>query len=117
MARRQQLVIADGVTSGFPVITDNGNYPAAAGFVDWQGGQGVLMARGAFDSGTAKLQMQAPDGSTWVDVTPTISLTAAGMTIVFNAPAGRMRLNVASVAAAAAGISAWLIGIPSNLGG
>lgn len=112
MARRKQYIIADATTA-FPVIAADGNYPAV-GFIDYEGGQGSVFVVGTFGGGTAKLQIQAPDGVTWVDIGVGASFTANG-TGGFTAPAGRLRLNVAGSAAPA--LKAWVVGIPTTNGG
>jgi hypothetical protein len=47
----------------------------------WQGGRGTFFVDGTFSGATIKLQAQMPIGttSTWVDVGPNVTLTAAGI--------------------------------------
>lgn len=118
MARRANYYIADGQTiQGVvtpPVITADGSYPATPGYVDWQGGNGAFLLAGTVGGGTYTLQIQCPDGTTWLALGSNTTLTAAG-TGGFSAPAGRMRLTVTG--AAGASIRAWVVGIPTNNGG
>lgn len=113
MARRKQYVIADGAT-GTPTIVLDGNYPASPGYIDWEGGHGELFVIGGFGGGTGSLQIQAPDGSTWVSVGSGTSFTAAGVG-GFLAAAGRLRLNVTGSTTPT--IKSWAVGIPTNNGG
>lgn len=119
MARRKLYFIADGQTvqgSATPaIIIANGNYPATPGWIDWEGGYGSVMVAGTFDSATVKLQIQLPDGSTWVDIGTATNFTATGIG-GFLAPAGRLRVNVAGIVTASS-LKAWVVGIPANIGG
>ena len=112
MSRRALYTIADN-TSAFPQITVTGNFPAV-GFIDWQGGNGVVYVIGGFGAGTATLQIQAPDGSTWVSLGAGVVFTSPGVG-GFSAPAGRLRLNMAGAAGATA--LSWVVGIPTNNAG
>ena len=69
---------------------------------------------GGFGAGTAALQIQAPDGLTWVNLGAGVTFTAPGVG-GFNAPAGRLRINMAGAAGATA--LAWVVGIPTNNAG
>lgn len=120
MARRKLYYLADGQTvQGVvtpPVITADGAYPAASAtqltaYVDWEGGNGAFLVAGTVGGGTYTLQMQAPDGSTWLALGSNTTLTAAG-TGGFSAPACRLRVNVSG--SAGASIKSWVIGIPTN---
>jgi hypothetical protein len=118
MARRKTYYLADGQTiQGVvtpAVIAADGNYPATPGYVDWEGGDGAFMVAGTVGGGTYTLQMQCPDGSTWVALGAATTLTAAGAA-GFTAPAGRLRVAVTGSAGASA--KAWVVGIPTNNGG
>lgn len=113
MARRKQYVIADGATAT-PTITGDGNYPVTPGYIDFEGGIAAVFVTLTSGTGTAKLQIQAPDATTWVDIGATTSFTASG-TAGFTAPAGRLRLNV--VGSAAPVLKCWVVSIPTNNGG
>lgn len=104
MARRAQLTLASNAGAG------------AQTAVDWQGGVGMFMAEGTWGGGNAKLEIQTPNGS-WVSLihyatTTAISLTANGVAI-FQAPAGKIRVNITTATA----VYAYAIGIPSNAAG
>jgi hypothetical protein len=124
MARRKLHYIADGQTvqgSATPAaIAADGAYPItawrdeAAGFIQWEGGEGAFILAGTLGGGTYTLQIQAPDGTSWVSVGSAAALTAAGA-VGFTAPSGRLRVSVSGSAAAAA--KAWVVGIPTNNGG
>lgn len=51
----------------------------AAGGAAWPGGRGTVIASGGFGGATAKLQVQNPTTTDWVDVGAAATLTAAGM--------------------------------------
>lgn len=118
MARRKLYYLADGQTVQNvvtpPVITADGSFPATPGYVDWEGGNGAFYVVGTLGGGTYTLQIQAPDGSTWVSVGTNTALTAAGVA-GFTAPAGRLRVTVTGSAGASA--KAWVVGIPTNNAG
>lgn len=118
MARRKQYIIADPLalptTDSQPSITADGSYPVSPGWINFEGGIAAVFVVGTFGGGTAKLQIQAPDGSTWTDVGATTSFTANGNS-GFTAPAGRLRLSVSGSAGAT--IKAWVVSIPTNNGG
>lgn len=114
MARRAQFIIADGTTT-YPSITVDGNYALSNVLLGgWQGGIGTVFVVGTFGGGTAKLQIQAPDGATWVDIGAGASFTANGA-VNFTAPAGPLRINVAGSTAAT--LKAFIVGVPANIGG
>lgn len=118
MARRKLYYIADGQTvQGVvtpPVIAADGNYPATPGYIDWEGGDGAFLLAGTVGGGTYTLQLQCPDGSSWVALGANTTLTAAGAG-GFSCPAGRLR--VAASGSAAPSIKAWVVGIPTNNAG
>ena len=118
MARRKQYIIADPsalpASAAQPAIVADGNYPATPGYIDFEGGIAAVFVAFTAGTGTAKLQIQCPDGVTWVDVGATTSFTVSG-TAGFTAPAGRLRVNVAG--SAGASIKSWIVSIPSNNGG
>jgi len=118
MARRKTYYLADGQTiqnvATPPAITADGNYPATPGYVDWEGGNGAFIVVGTFGGGTYQLQLQAPDGSSWVSVGTSSTLTTVGAA-GFTAPAGRLR--VAVTGSAGASVKAWVVGIPTNNAG
>lgn len=86
-------------------------------WVDWPGGDGVFFAESsAWGGGSAKLEMQTRNG-TAVGVinyatTTAISLGANGMAN-FRAPAGKLRVTVAT----ATGVYASVVGVPANVAG
>lgn len=99
-------------------MTANGDYTINAGQSDelsWAGGKGFFYTVGTWAGSTAKLQMLAPDGATWVDLGLPVTLSANGMG-AFEAPAGQLRVDVA---AGGVGLSlkSWVVGVPSNIGG
>lgn len=123
MARRKLYYIADGQTvqgvATPPVITADGSYPAVTttqltAYIDFEGGNAAFLVTGTVGGGTYTLQMQAPDGSTWLAVASNTTLTAAG-TGGFSAPACRLRVTVTG--SAGASVKCWVIGIPTNNGG
>lgn len=118
MARRKLYYLADGQTvQGVvtpPAIAADGNYPVTPGYVDWEGGSGAFIVVGTFGGGTYQLQLQAPDGATWVSVGTSSTLTTVGVA-GFTAPAGRLRVAVTGSAGAA--VKAWVVGIPTNNAG
>ena len=63
----------------------------------WPGGKGIFMAEATWGGGSAKLQMQTPNG-TWIDVDG-VSLTANG-TKAIDIPAGQIRAVTATASAA-----------------
>lgn len=72
--------------------------------VKWPGGRGVFMAL-ASAWGTATLQFQMPDGSTWVDVGSDTTLSATG--------AGGFELHPCDIRVSLSGTtaaSAWVKG-------
>ena len=76
----------------------------------WRGGDGTLFIQATtWGGGNAKLEMLSPDGVTWLGlqnaatITP-INATANG-TANFQAPEGRIRINVTT----ATGVSAWVV--------
>lgn len=71
----------------------------------WDGGRGAFSAVATFGGGTVKLQFLLPDGSTWVDVGPDTTLTAAGAG-GFELPSGKIRVNIATATA----VYAWVQG-------
>lgn len=115
MARRKLYYIADGQTvqnvATPAAITADGSYPATPGYIDWEGGNGAFLLAGTVGGGTYTLQMQAPDGSSWLALGTNTTLTAAGVG-GFSAPACRLRVNVSGSAGASA--KAWVVGIPTN---
>ena len=119
MARRKQYVIADPSavitdSPAQPTIIADGNYPASPGYINYEGGNGSFFVVGTFGGGTAKLQIQAPDGSTWLDVGAGTTLTTSGIG-GFTLPTGRLRLSLSG--SAAPSIKSWVVGIPTNNGG
>lgn len=81
---------------------------AAAGTSDakpWPGGKGTLTAKATWGGGSAKLQMELPDG-TYGDVTGA-ALTADG-TVNFEIPAG----NIKTVMATGSAFYVWAIRLP-----
>lgn len=104
MARRQRLDLLSNSTG------------TGAAF-DYQGGDALFMVSAtSWGGGNVKLQMQNADGA-WVNIqnyatTTPISITADG-TANFRAPAGPMR----AVATTATGVTACVLGIPSNAAG
>jgi hypothetical protein len=69
------------------------NASATGSAVQWGGGQGLFSAAGTFSGATVKLQYLGPDGSTYLDVGPDVTLTAAGMGL-FCLPPGMIRASV-----------------------
>ena len=67
----------------FPVLNNATNFNGQP--FAWPGGTGLLVAVGGFGGGTLQVQVQGPDGSTWVNLGSSIS--SAG-TQSFTAPAG-----------------------------
>ena len=110
MARRAQLIIADGVGASTPLLTSSGASPA----VDFAGGNAAVIVAGTFGGGTAQLQILAPDNTTWVPLGSPTSFTANGIA-GFTAPAGKLRINLTG--ATTPSLAAWVIGIPANNGG
>lgn len=107
MARRSRidLMAAGGTQTGNGVA------------FDFQGGEGVFVVSAKSGAGAITLQMQAPDGS-WYNITQyaattDISITAAGKSANFRAPAGPMR----AVAGAETGVVCFVLGIPQNVAG
>lgn len=116
MARRKKITLAgtaDNPQSSEPLITADGNFPSIREHVDFEGGKASWFISGTFGSGTAKLQTMSPDGITWHDI-PSMSATANAM-LNFEAPAGRLRINLAS--STDPELSSWVVGIPNNAGG
>lgn len=71
----------------------------------WPGGKGYFVAEtSSWSAGSAKLQMQTPQGS-WIDV-PSVSLSANGA-VAIDLPAGMVRAVVATSTA----VYAWAIRI------
>lgn len=62
------------------------------------GGYYVLDVHATFGGGTVKLQRQAGDGSTYLDV-PNSSLTADGTTTGLYCPPGQYKINIATATA------------------
>ncbi len=85
-------------------------------WVDWPGGDGVFCAEATWGGGSAKLEMQSRNGTALGVVnyatTTAISLTANGMAN-FRAPAGKLRVTIATATA----VFASIIGIPGNVAG
>lgn len=107
MARRTRLdLMASGGTQ-----TGNGTS------FDWPGGEGVFVVDAKSGAGAITLQMQAPSGNWWnvtqYAATTDISITAAGKSANFRAPAGPMR----AAAGAETGVVCFVLGIPSNTAG
>lgn len=107
MARRARI---DLMTTGIPQ-TGNGNA------FDFPGGEGVFVVSAKSGAGAVTLQQQAPDGS-WYNITQyaattDISITAAGKSANFRAPAGPMR----AAAGAETGVVCFVLGIPQNVAG
>ena len=103
-----------------PSITANGNYllkiksgPQGADLIDWQGGKGSLEVMGTFDSASVQLQMLGLDGATWLNIGAAIT---ANTLVNFEAPAGQLRVTVASIVTASA-LTIGVVGIPTNNGG
>jgi hypothetical protein len=113
MARRKQFIIADGATAT-PTITVDGSYPVSPGWIDYEGGNGSFFAVGTFGGGSAALQIQAPDGATWVNIGAGVTFTANGVG-GFTAPAGRLRVTLSG--STAPSLKAWVVSIPTNEGG
>ena len=84
---------------------------------DYPGGEGVFVVTAKSGAGAITLQMQAPDAS-WYNITNNsatsdISITAAGKSANFRAPAGPIR----AVAGAETGVVCFVLGIPQNVAG
>jgi hypothetical protein len=100
VARRVQLQIANNASATTPGV-------------DWPGGKGLLMVSATFGGGTVALEQQSPTG-VWLPLTlrnstTAISLTANG-TVLFEAPAGPIRLAITTATA----VFGHAIGIPVN---
>ena len=67
----------------------------------WPGGRGSFAVAGTFGGTTVSLQLLGPDGATWTDVGPDVTLTAAGV--------GNFELPPSDIRAAVTG------GTPSGL--
>lgn len=86
-----QATVTNGVSATpYPVITANGFYPDANGFV-YGGGTGTIEVFGTFGAGTATLQMRGVDGLTWL---PIGSAITANTVVGFVAPNRRLRLAI-----------------------
>lgn len=100
MARRAALVIANNVA-------------ATTAGADWPGGKGLLMVSATFGGGNAALEMQSPTG-VWIPLTLRNTTTAINFTangsVLFEAPAGSLRLNIATATA----VFGHAIGVPVN---
>jgi hypothetical protein len=107
MARRTRI---DLMASGIPQ-TGNGNS------FDYPGGEGVFIVETKSGAGAITLQMQGPNGVWWnvtqYAATTDISITAAGKSANFRAPAGPMR----AVAGTETGVTCSVLGIPQNVAG
>ena len=74
--------------------------------LDWDGGEGQVIAAGTWDSGKVNLQISPDSGSTWVDSGTDGELTADGV-FSFKLNPCKVRLVVSSVGASTS-INAWI---------
>ena len=71
----------------------------------WKGGEGTFMAKATWGGGSVKLQVLAPDATTWIDVGTDTSLTADGGGN-FALPAGaQIKATVATATAVYASVA------------
>lgn len=73
------------------ILLSNGSATSPA--FDCPGGDCVFMAAGTFGGATVSLQVQLPDGSTWLAAGTNTTLTAAGGGYVI-LPPGQIRVAV-----------------------
>lgn len=88
--------------------TDNGNTPE---FTPNEVGAVEVFITGTWDSGVAKLQQETPAG-VWYDLTSTINADGRLTATIYHK--GNLRVNVASVAGAAADLDIYLAGVPAG---
>lgn len=69
------------------------NASATGAAVTWPGGKGVFTVVGSFSAGTVSLQFLGPDGTTWIDVGTSTTVTAAACA-AFELPQGQLRASV-----------------------
>lgn len=69
------------------------NGAATGSSILWPGGQGLFAVVGTFGGATATLQFLGPDGTTWMAVGSTTTVTAA-TDVVFVLPRGQIRLAI-----------------------
>jgi len=95
---------------GGVVLCANVGAVANQGLVQWVGGRTSLVLIASTFPTTLNLQLQGPDGSTYINVN-SANLAANGI-YNFDLPAGSYRMNL--VGGAVAGLYASLISIPYN---
>jgi hypothetical protein len=90
----------------FDKIFNNQTSNTNSSTLDWDGGEGQVIASGTWDSGKVSLEISPDSGTTWVSVGTDGELTADGV-FSFRANPCKVRLAVSS-AGASTSLNAWI---------
>jgi len=93
--------------SSFTKLHDAVTATADSSSINWMGGEGTMCASGTWDSATVKLQMSPDDGTTWIDVGTTSTLSDDGMAN-FKFPPCDLRIAVTITGTSS--LTAWITG-------